>query len=638
MSLPRRTRTHILEDLSVRKFESLLPGEWIYRIPSHDYGIDGEVEIVNSQGYTTGKKFLVQLKATDEKNVTKSLKLRMKNKSLNYFKQLKTPILIVRYLASSDSIYTRWHYSLNPNDDTKAEKSFCMSFQEKDKWTERSAEKILNDIDAYHLLNQQVLRNPIDVAISIDSRSSLSNFTVQFASKLIESAKHSQSPFAFSITPSVNEQSTSFIKIFKKEFYVNLGGVGSFRANFNPPSSPEDLAPIIANIYVGLAVILQNLNHIREAEELYDNYLETSNYSDKEFVVLSYITTKVQLKKISDVLDYIVKMERKATLDSKDGVKVTLVALATLTRLVPKKQVEFLVTTYLELIEIAHDPFICATYYYNIGNCLKHEDRYREAIRYYIKAAKANPDYKLRTYWIKELAGLFFLIGKYSISSELYSQAIQSEGTPENHVLYADSLMLAGKYKQALEELDEYRSKLKIRDSEWCLKAVCLEYTINKLEIEEQIRQGNAGQEFLKKASEEELHYYLKNNNALCPDTQYFIATKLSKKEQFEEACFCFLLSAFADEHYKPAWLDAIACAFNTQDNCLFMHVIEVASRKFGSQIISDFISAFPSSHTVLNDLALALIQHCEEYIETFTDKKTEVRFGDSKLPHSIKF
>ncbi len=70
MKLPRRTRTHILEDLSVRKLESLLPDAWIYRIPSHDYGIDGEVEIIDTEGYTTGKKFLVQLKATDGSDCT----------------------------------------------------------------------------------------------------------------------------------------------------------------------------------------------------------------------------------------------------------------------------------------------------------------------------------------------------------------------------------------------------------------------------------------------------------------------------------------------------------------------------------------------------------------------------------------
>ncbi|OIN27903.1 DUF4365 domain-containing protein [Vibrio barjaei] len=636
MSLPRRTRTHILETLSVRKFESLLPEEWIYRIPSHDYGIDGEVEIIDSQGYTTGKKFLVQIKATDEKDITKALNLRMKNKSLNYFNQLKVPILIVRYLDDSKSIYTRWHYSLNPNDDTKAEQSFCMCFQEKDKWTEKSAEKILNDIDAYYHLKQQILRNPIDVAISIDSSSSLSNYTAQFASKLIDSAKYSQSPFVFSLISSTDEQSTSFIEIFDKEIYVNLGGVGSFRSKFNPPNCPSDLDTFLADIYVALAFILQNLNHIREAEELYDSYLKNSNYKDEEFAFFSYIATKVQSKRIPDALEYIVETEKRITVDNEEGINFTQIALTLVTSQVPKEQVESVVTAYLDLIENADEPLIRATYYYNIGNCLARENRNRQAIRYYIKAAKANPDYKLRTYWKKELAGLFFMIGKYASSSELYSQAIQSEDTPENHVLYADSLMLTGKYKQALEELEEYYPKLETRNSEWCLKVACLEYIIDKLGIQEQSRQGEAGREFLERASEEEIQRYLKDNNALCPDSQYFIATKLAQNEQFEEACLCFLLSAFADEHYKPSWLGALGSAFSAQDLGLFMHVIEVASRKFGSQIVSEFVSAFPSSNAMLNELALGLIQHCEEYIKTFEEKKFEVRFGDSKSTKSI--
>ncbi|EOY2461326.1 DUF4365 domain-containing protein [Vibrio cholerae] len=181
MNLPRRTRSHILEDLSVRKFQSLLPEQWIYRTPTHDYGIDGEVEIIDSKGYTTGKKFLVQLKATDEENETKALKLRMKISSLNYFNQLGVPILIVRYLAKSGSIYTRWLHSLNPNDDTKAEKSFCMLFQEKDKWTDVSAEKRLNELEAYHSIKRHLLQKPFLIAVRIDSKASLSQYTAKFA-------------------------------------------------------------------------------------------------------------------------------------------------------------------------------------------------------------------------------------------------------------------------------------------------------------------------------------------------------------------------------------------------------------------------------------------------------------------------
>ncbi|MBG3130573.1 DUF4365 domain-containing protein [Proteus mirabilis] len=638
MNFPRRARSHVLESLSVRKFESLLPVEWIYRTPSNDYGIDGEVEVIDSQGYTTGLKFLVQLKATDEQDVTKALKLRMKSKSLNYFNQLKTPILIVRYLSGSDSIYIRWHHSLNSNDDTMAEQSFCMCFQDKDKWTNKSINKILDDVNAYYYFKQQILKNPIDVSVNIDSSSSLSNYTAQFATKLIDSTKDSQNPFVFFLSSSTNEQPTNFIKIFDKEIYVNLGGVGSFRANFNPPSSLNDLDTLLANIYVALAFILQKLNHIREAEELYDRYLLGSNYKSEKFVYFSYIITKVKLKSFSDVLKFIMEMEKTFTDNKKEISNFTQFSLAYVTSQIPKNKLEHVINSYLNLIGNANEPLIQATYYYNIGNCLSRENRNRQAIKYYVKAAKANPDYKQRAYWRKELASLLFNVGKYIFSSKLYFQAIQIEDTPETHVLYADSLLLSGKYKQALEEFEDYSSKLETRNTEWYLKIVCLEYIINKLGIEEQSRKGKIGKEFLEKASEEEIQRYLIDSDALCPDTLYCIGTKLAQNEQFEEACFCFLLSAFADEQYQQSWINAMKCSFNVSNMGFFVHIIEVASRKFGSQIISEFFSEFPPDDVKFNEVALRLIQHCEDYIKTFEDKKFEMRFADSKSTESFFF
>ncbi|GIU52087.1 hypothetical protein TUM4438_43860 [Shewanella sairae] len=146
MKLPKRSRTHQLEELSIDKFKSLLPIEWVYRTPTHDYGIDGEVEIFDSDGYTTGKKFLVQLKATDEKRIDKASKLRMGIEKLNYYQQLEQPILIVRYMAESDDIYVRWFHSLNPNKDKISEKSFCMLFQSQHHWNDEKLEIISHEL------------------------------------------------------------------------------------------------------------------------------------------------------------------------------------------------------------------------------------------------------------------------------------------------------------------------------------------------------------------------------------------------------------------------------------------------------------------------------------------------------------
>lgn len=61
--MPTRPEQHRSEDSSRRAFEALLPEEWVYRQLSHDYGIDGEVEVF-SGGEATGLIFKVQLKGT----------------------------------------------------------------------------------------------------------------------------------------------------------------------------------------------------------------------------------------------------------------------------------------------------------------------------------------------------------------------------------------------------------------------------------------------------------------------------------------------------------------------------------------------------------------------------------------------
>ncbi|MEZ9018654.1 DUF4365 domain-containing protein [Vibrio lentus] len=637
MKLPRRTRTHILEDLSVRKLESLLPDAWIYRIPSHDYGIDGEVEIIDTEGYTTGKKFLVQLKATDEENETKALKLRMKNSSLNYFNQLNVPILIVRYLAKSDTIYTRWHYSLNPNDDSRAEKSFCMVFQEKDKWDDARASQIIDDIEAYQSIKQQVLAKPFPVSLNIESTTALSKYTAQFVAKLIVSSKKSRSLFSFSLVSKGDGKATSLIEISDNEIYINLAGVGSFRANFQPLTCVADLDSLISDIYVALAFILQNLSHLKEAEEIYDDYLNNSNFKDKDHIFFSYISTKIQLNNIPDALKYIVEIDTKHGND-KGEFDFALLGLSLIMSQTPEEDMDSVISVYYELIENTDNPLVLSTYYYNIGVCLRKRDQNRESIKHYLKAAKINSDYKLRPYWNRELAGLFFMIGKYTLSSNFYANSLQGDdNTPEHNILYADSLMLSGKYKKSLSVLEKYASELEIRNSEWCLKNICLQYIIGQYGIEEQTKKGEAGRELIENSTEDEVIEFLKQKNALCPDAQFFIGTKLAEREELEEACYCFLISAFSDERYHPSWLQAMGCAFQINDLNLFFSILETASRKRGIEIISEFMDGFPSSdNSMLNEFALGLIQHCEEYLSTFQDSQFELRLGDSKSPNSL--
>lgn len=67
--MPIRTRSHELESESFKKFESYIPSKWVFRRKDPDYGIDGEIEIFDDNGKTTGLFINVQIKSTEATDI-----------------------------------------------------------------------------------------------------------------------------------------------------------------------------------------------------------------------------------------------------------------------------------------------------------------------------------------------------------------------------------------------------------------------------------------------------------------------------------------------------------------------------------------------------------------------------------------
>jgi len=92
--LPKRTRTHVLEEESKQFVRQTLPAEWIVESGEKDYGIDLVTEIVRGE-CITGAHFLIQLKATDKMKVRQKGYIAhvCKTSTLRYF--LQRPELVV---------------------------------------------------------------------------------------------------------------------------------------------------------------------------------------------------------------------------------------------------------------------------------------------------------------------------------------------------------------------------------------------------------------------------------------------------------------------------------------------------------------------------------------------------------------
>src|SRR4051795_10189236 len=99
--MPNRPRQHQLETESRIVFEQGLGTRWLFRELPSDYGIDGEVEEFDKSDIATGLVYAVQLKATDEVDASKALRVAVPNEHVEYYRSLQRPVLMVRYLAAT---------------------------------------------------------------------------------------------------------------------------------------------------------------------------------------------------------------------------------------------------------------------------------------------------------------------------------------------------------------------------------------------------------------------------------------------------------------------------------------------------------------------------------------------------------
>lgn len=108
MSGPKRTRAHVLENLSRQYVEGIFPPEWICRQVEDDYGIDLRVEIVTGD-QVTGLEFSIQLKATDHlKTSGDDVLHRCKVSTAEYFLHRLEAVMYVVYDAQEKIAYWLW--------------------------------------------------------------------------------------------------------------------------------------------------------------------------------------------------------------------------------------------------------------------------------------------------------------------------------------------------------------------------------------------------------------------------------------------------------------------------------------------------------------------------------------------------
>ena len=103
----KRPAQHVIETISYRIFQNLVPAEWVIQDLKHDYGIDYMIEVFKS-GQSTGITFFVQLKGSEQEIVNNTFEKQINIDNLRYYASLALPVLMVYVSTQTKQTWGIW--------------------------------------------------------------------------------------------------------------------------------------------------------------------------------------------------------------------------------------------------------------------------------------------------------------------------------------------------------------------------------------------------------------------------------------------------------------------------------------------------------------------------------------------------
>ncbi len=176
--VPLRPPNHVLETASEKAFWNAIRDEWVFtQTGKSDYGIDGRVEIfmpatAGDPAQTTGLAFNVQLKATADES-SDAMRVGVSWDHIAYWQSLAEPVLVVRYIASTQTLYAMWAHDRGREREAKPTKQGWFRFRESDLLSVECADEIVADVEAYRAARSGRVRLPVVLRFSGDRATAL---------------------------------------------------------------------------------------------------------------------------------------------------------------------------------------------------------------------------------------------------------------------------------------------------------------------------------------------------------------------------------------------------------------------------------------------------------------------------------
>jgi len=608
LQMGARTHNHILEDESRHFFKGLLPRDWVYRDKHGDYGIDCEVELFDEKGNASGLVFWVQLKATSSAAEKTIRNVSLKNDKIDQYRSYELPVLIVRYSSAKKLCYFRWASSVvRPH---LGGSSTTLYFSDENVWTAQSAMHILSYLKKQNRMAKGILSFPISTFIKrvptkISAQIPYSRIT--FLKRIVSSY-----PKYFSIT-NVEDESSLQLLIEEEQLIFSLTDLAFSGIGFEKVFIEEgDELITHKSVLLSFSLALMNLGRIDlGAAVFFDQGLFTFAALDPVYLInfLSPLLSGPDFSRTMDLL--CAHLANHAQRDNFLERKVNLIILPQRKHFDQAElhQVEQFLLLALKSNATPGDEYARAASCYNLGNFYRSVNNFPSALDYLFKARRYRKGYASHAYFLEEIAGILFQLGKFYFAERLFRKALLlPESTDLLKGYIGDCLLYQGKYEQACLLFDEFlMEKAQGKESldEWYLKFSCLKSLMEFGYPKAQQRDAGLANDLVREKKFEEAL----DADMLNPMAWYQTALESYEKGGYVTAFVAFIMLGLLRKEQIAPLVHATMIGFNHDlDKSLVMSIIKIAHYYHGQAYIDEISKILKENKHPRRDMLLELI------------------------------
>lgn len=600
--MPRRPRAHELESESRAALRGAIPGRWVFRDMPEDYGIDGEVEVFDSEGVSTGALVKVQLKSTDESDLSRALGVVMEVDRLTFGLSLDLPVLLVLFHAPTGSLFVQWFHAFDAFPQ-EGQGTITLRLVEEDRWTAESAEKLETDVANFRSARGSSLALPVPVTVLANGGQAL-GFPIARIRLALRNLIDDQ-PGIVRIT-AAPERGLIEVRLGDDEWLVRVAG--ERKLILQELRSYTDVTAMCNDVLLAIGMALARHGHRDAAAPILVSMLpKSAHLNDWELVhevgvILSTARRGDDVVAIARAVADLGGEDADAAIDHLS----TWVLMAPRLGDLARTQWGEICDSRVELAAAANDQLRLGRAHYNRANLRRGEGRYAEAIEDYDAALQGDPGYANRDYWHSERAGCLFEERRYEESGEGYRRALEL-GANEDRIrpLFADALAYCGRYADALQQFLVYQEATGDPDPAWTVKIAALAWLCNERGIAAQERDedeahelvhahaADAGEDEIIAAAEEAIQ-----RDALLTCAWWNWSTAHLKKGEDIEGHIGPLLIAAAFNGGDPVkWAEATVATFHVRELLpIVPAIVAVAHFKCGEdyvQVLDDRMAEF---------------------------------------------